>query len=315
MAENSKIEWCGPTWPIVTGCEEDGPECANCYAVRGAHRMGSNPNPKLSEVYQGLTARKGSKNKLHWNGQIRLLWDRLDWPAKRFKPGDKVFVTSMGDLHHKDVPNEFLLEVYKVMEANPDKIFQVLTKRPQNLRRWVCEDAPKLHNWQGWPLPNVWVGTSVGRQQSTWRIDELVKTPAVIRFLSCEPLLGPLDLSKWLPNPESWSENIARAWDEDTHTVDWIIAGGESGPNARPVNPDWVRWLRDQCQQAEVDFFFKQWGEWLPCDHDPESLKFGKPVDTLIGETYSYRKVGKKAAGRLLDGREWSEMPEIEVRA
>jgi protein gp37 len=176
--------------------------------------------------------------------------DRVGWPDRWRKP-QMVFVDSMSDLFHKDVPLDFIQQVFATMERNPRHTFQLLTKRSKRMR----ELAPQL-KWS----KNVWMGVSVGRGDFLHRIDDLRQVPSAIRFLSCEPLLGPLTL--------------------DMTGIGWVIVGGESGPGARPVDPDWVRGIRDQCLKAGVPFFFKQWG--------------GR---------------NKKAAGKLLDGRVWTEMP------
>lgn len=254
-------------------------------------------------------------------------------------------VCAHGDLFHESVPDEWIDRVFAVMALAPQHTFQVLTKRAGRMRQWVkravglaqaaqcggtviADELPYVTGaiahpagQRDWPLANVWLGVSVEDQaRANERIPDLCATPAAKRFLSMEPLLGPVNLrSIGLPDDPDAScsdlrldaltgfhSGICRP--ERRHGVyslprqlaglDWIIVGGESGPGARPMNPDWARSLRDQCQAAFVPFFFKQWGEWAP-----GAANSGEPGDGLLA------KVGKKAAGRLLDGREWSEFP------
>jgi protein gp37 len=233
-----------------------------------------------------------------------------------------VFVNSMSDLFHADVPDEFIARVWAVMAATPQHTYQVLTKRHGRMRSLLNRGTVGTAGFfddveqamaefthaepSGWPLPNVWLGCSVEDQKrADLRIPALLETPAAVRFLSCEPLLGPVSLAR--PDgevnqgfrggrcgaaPGSCGDNTCRTG------IDWVIAGGESGPGARPMHPDWARSLRDQCTAAGVPFFFKQWGEWV---HRKDSVE-------LV-------RVGKKQAGRELDGRVWDEYPAGLVRS
>jgi protein gp37 len=245
MATNSAIEWTEATWNPVGGCTVISPGCTNCYAMRLASRL-----EKMGQAkYAGTTRISGGRAK--WNGRIVLDRKTLELP-KKWKAGKTIFVNSMSDLFHDDVPVEFIREVFHTMESTPQHTYQVLTKRAERAERL----SPELR-WPG----NVWLGVSVENEDFEWRIDCLRRTTAAVKFLSLEPLLGPLDSL-------------------DLTNIDWAIAGGESGPSARPMNAEWVRSIRDQCNSANVAFHFKQWGG-----------------------------VNKKKTGRVLDGRTWDEFP------
>ncbi|MCI0631814.1 MAG: DUF5131 family protein [Phycisphaerales bacterium] len=226
MAAGSRIEWTNATWNPTTGCTRVSPGCDNCYAVRMSRRL------ELigCDEYAGLTScnRRGAR---HFNGVIRCHDDRLDiphsWSAPRL-----VFVNSMSDLFHRDVPLKFIQRVFKVMNECRRHTFQILTKRPEI----AAEFAPYL-NW----TPNIWMGTSIENVMMMHRIHDLLRIDAHIRFLSLEPLLGPL--------PKLPLRNIH-----------WVIVGGESGPGARPMQKEWVTQIRDRCIAHSVPFFFKQWG-------------------------------------------------------
>ena len=245
MSATTTIEWTEATWNPVVGCTVLSPGCTNCYAMPLARRL----ELMGQEKYAGLTRITGKRAK--WNGDIKLDEASLEQPYK-WKKGRLIFVNSMSDLFHEKVTTEFINRVFDVMRDNPQHTFQVLTKRPERLAEF---GDPVF-----WPS-NVWMGTSVESADYTFRIDLLRKSPAAVKFLSLEPLLGPL---------------IGL----DLEYIDWVIAGGESGPMARPINIDWVRSIRDQCAVADIAFNFKQWG--------------GK---------------NKKKAGRLLDGEIWNDFP------
>jgi protein gp37 len=293
---STKIEWTDRTWNPVTGCTKVSPGCDNCYAETIAHRFaGSKAFP---------------------NGfDVTLHEARISQPLRWKRPA-RVFVNSMSDLFHADVPGEFIARVFAVMSLGPQHTFQVLTKRPRRLRSLmgnreflalVDDHREQLRPGCGdfaWPLPNVWLGVSVEDQKrADLRVPALAKTPAAVRFLSCEPLLGPVDVSDWLGT------------DIDEPGIGWVIAGGESGHGARPMSPDWARSLRDQCAAAEVPYLFKQWGEYQPTDwkvigrpSDKRNVLVGDPIDDL-GHRWEMRRVGKGKAGRELDGRTWDQFP------
>lgn len=245
MADNSPIEWTEATWNPVVGCTIISPGCTNCYAMRMAHRLEAMGQPK----YIGTTRISGARPK--WNGVVRIDEQSLSLPMK-WRTGRRIFVNSMSDLFHENVPVGFIKHVFATMRRTPQHTYQILTKRAERLE----ELSTKLV----WP-PNVWMGVSIESESFIFRIDHLRRAQAAVKFLSLEPLLGPID-------------------DLDLRGIDWVIAGGESGPHARPVDPDWIRSIRDQCFDAEVAFHFKQWGG-----------------------------TNKKRTGRILDGRTWDEFP------
>ena len=262
MSDGTKIEWADATWNPIVGCTRVSPGCDHCYAIRTAHRMTANPNPLVSQAYAGTEA--GGE----WTGKVNLLADRLDQPLKWRRPR-RIFVNAQSDLFHKDVPDEFIARVFAVMALTPRHTYQVLTKRHGRMRsllrsdnfRPAVEDAMRgmvaayrtERTWyKAWPLPNLWLGVSVEDQATAdLRIPALLDTPAAVRWLSCEPLLGPVDITGYLCSAGG------------SEFVDWVVVGGESGPRARPMHPAWARSLRDQCQAAGVPFHFKQAGSVL----------------------------------------------------
>ena len=232
MSEHSKIEWTDSTWNPVTGCTKVSAGCKNCYAERLAPRLGQD----FSEII------------LHP--------DRLDAPL-HWKQPRRIFVNSLSDLFHEDVPQGFVNDVLDRTLATPRHTYQILTKRPKRMdnliREWM-QDRKIIH-----PPKNVWLGVSCEDQKTAdARIPLLLKTPAAVRFISLEPLLGPINLDR-IPI----SHGIVECSGGRLPALDWVIVGGESRPHARPMHPDWARSIRDQCQAAGVPFFFKQWGEWL----------------------------------------------------
>lgn len=240
-----------------------------CYAVNQAHRNAAMGQP----VYEGLTARH-SNGMMDWTGVVRTLPERLVVPF-RWKRPRRVFVDSMSDLFHEGVPEEFIDEVFTVMAQTPQHTYQVLTKRPERMARYMAgwlrrQDGNESPPGTVKPLPNVWLGTSVENQETAdERIPWLVKTRAAVLFLSCEPLLGPLDLERWLPIYKAkdspgvpWSRS-APVPDMPEHGIaplGWVIVGGESGPHSRPFNLAWARSIVDQCRAAGVPVFVKQLG-------------------------------------------------------
>lgn len=270
---NSKIEWTDTSWNPTTGCTKVSDGCDNCYAE------------KITERFHG----KGSF------AEVKLHEDRLDAPLRWRKPR-RVFVNSMSDLFHADVPDEFIARVFAVMAQTPQHSYQILTKRHGRMRSLLNSERFKDQvalligeqlsalEWRGadlhWPRSNVWLGVSVEDQKrADLRIPALLDTPAAVRFLSCEPLLGPVNLN---PLGYCWCGSGEDAWLCCARRPDWVIVGGESGAGARPMHPEWARSLRAQCQSAGVPFFFKQWGGRTP-----------------------------KACGRDLDGRTHDEFPVV----
>lgn len=300
MSDNTKIEWTDATWNPITGCSVVSAGCKNCYAMKLAGtRLKHHPSRA------GLTI--NTSNGPVWNGEVRFNRDWLDQPIKWKRPR-MIFVCAHGDLFHESVPDEWVDRVFAVMALCPQHTFQVLTKRPERMREYMGDLHPgskrvlairqatsplmaiagnpsfAIH----FPLPNVWLGVSVENQEAAdERIPLLLDTPAAIRWISAEPLLGPVDISNWI-DPDYFTGCA----DDGIKGLHWVVAGGESGLNARPMHPDWARLLRNQCNEAGVAFHFKQWGEWKTDESVP-----------LI------ECVGKKAAGRILDGRTWDEYP------
>lgn len=414
MAENCKIEWvaelarqrgmASKSWNPVIGCSRASEGCRNCYAAGIAHRFGHHG----AGVYAGLTGRDGDGTP-RFNGKIDFSEKRLKEPLRWRKPA-VVFAGDMADIFHNNVTDAMLDRIFAVMALRPDHLFLVLTKRPERMRAYLSDkDLPysirETDEWRrvdsdsrgfddGAPLPNVWLGVTAEDQATAdARTPHLLATPAAKRFVSIEPMLGPVDLRRWMPNsyectaacgyrsgrPPEEERCAACGWQgfgagefcpicgrqdfthvcpdcgedantghPDTPVVNWVICGGESGPNARPMHPDWARALRDQCVSARVPFFFKQWGE---SGHGAVRISTGEPiireftdfqqwvnkastwvnggtcVDTagriceIGGDMMRARderafpvailhKIGKKAAGRLLDGRIWDEVPQ-----
>ncbi|MDX2749593.1 phage Gp37/Gp68 family protein [Streptomyces scabiei] len=362
MSATTKIEWTDRTWNPVTGCTKVSPGCDNCYAETIAHRFaGSKAFP---------------------NGfDVTLHDQRLDQPS-RWTKSARVFVNSMSDLFHDSVPDLFITRVFDVMEANPRHTFQVLTKRHARMRSFVQQREQQRREYAakfddcpteamrispaaqdararaGRPPANIWLGVSVEDQKwADIRIPALLETPAAVRFLSCEPLLGPVDLcgpivpgrgrpklTYWLDGRPGWgpeqTDDRGRVFQGLAvgPRIDWVIVGGESGPQARPMHPDWARALRDQCTVSGTAFFLKQLGEWQPLgplygdledtdDGHMEAVHLdaveGKQVIQLesngyIAEghqpadsrTWLMARVGKKRAGRELDGRVHDAFPQ-----
>jgi len=405
MADGTKIEWTDATWNPITGCAVVSPGCTNCYAMKLAGtRLKNHPSRK------GLT--KDTKGGPVWTGEVRFNREWLDQPLRWTKPR-MIFVCAHGDLFAEGVPEEWIDEVFAVMALSAQHTFQVLTKRPERMRDYAREmercledDVAEFQRRWGnaaaevsgspcaagaiedreWPLPNVWFGVSVeDRKRAEERIPILLETPAAIRWISAEPLLGDIDGKRWLPTRRKafrpggepflaphfymtkcehchWTgsselfDEISYGDDADVacpschriiladelRTIDWVVAGGESGPGARPMHPDWARALRDQCAAAGVPFLFKQWGNWreacsdwrdyegnhieiMPDTDEGEAL-FDDATDRLIsadGRLFTpdtlppdtparlIERITKKAAGRLLDGIEHNGFPEV----
>jgi len=355
MAVTSTIEWTDATWNPVTGCTKVSPGCDNCYAETFAERWRGIPGHHFEAGFD-----------------VTLRPNALTLPLRWRRPR-RVFVNSMSDLFHQDVPDSYIARVFAVMALTPQHTYQILTKRHGRMRSliggpckcghqpgehlrsgmaWaaskanadrvpgVADDAESIVYGRGiWPLPNVWLGVSVEDQQrADLRVPALQQTPAAVRFLSCEPLLGPVDVSPWLGDTDS---DEPGSYKDGIH---WLIVGGESGHGARPMHPQWARDLRDQCAAANVPFFFKQFGAWgleAPLDAHgsirpgprgmgitvaddgtvyqpgdltyPDGPRYGEAIRAGHAKAHltGMYRVGKKAAGRVLDGRTWDELPEV----
>lgn len=324
----TKIEWTEVTWNPIVGCSLASPGCTNCYAMRFAGtRLGHVPK------YDGLT--QPAKLGPVWTGKLALdkkaLLAPLGWKRPRM-----VFVNSMGDLFHDHIPDEWIDRVFAVMALCPQHTFQVLTKRSARMRNYcqsrfetewgseqlweAIEDLSDRGGEHDAPLPNVWLGVSVEDQQrADERIPDLLATPAAVRWISAEPLLGPVNITDAM-----WARED-RLLEDMAATIDWVVVGGESGPGARPMHPDWARSLRDQCAAADVPFFFKQWGEWAPIGREhahsmllitADGFVVPKALAVMRRNHYGHglievAKLGKKRAGRLLDGAIHDEMPRV----
>ncbi|OBB46106.1 DUF5131 family protein [Mycolicibacterium fortuitum] len=324
MSDNTSIEWCDSTWNPVTGCTEVSPGCDRCYAKTFAERWRGTPGHYFEHGFD-----------------VQLRHDKLDQPLRWRKPR-RIFVNSMSDLFHDQVPDEYIGSVFDVMARAEQHTFQILTKRHARmrslLRKWEQEgadsvDRGELHPDYGhaawrrhdkawctprkWPLPNVWLGVSTENQQwADIRIPALLDTPAAVRFISAEPLLGPIDL---------YTEPTGAAPFWGRH-LDWVIVGGESGPGARPMHHDWVTCLLRQCQDSDTPFLFKQWGNWSSNLDLVESLGKRDSRHTMVctdgrivsseskipeGSWLHIWNVGKAKAGRELLGRTWDQYPEV----
>jgi protein gp37 len=282
MAQHSPIEWCDHTFNPWWGCTRVSAGCKYCYAAAWAKRY-------RYDVW-GTQATRRLFGERHWHEPIK-------WNAKAERLGTRfrVFCASMADVfeEHPDIIAE-RQKLWHLIAQTPMLDWLLLTKRPQNMSHMV----PTSWQQDGWP-PNAWAMTSVeDQQQAEHRIPLLLNVPALVRGLSVEPLIGPVDLSPWLA------------------AIQWVIVGGESGPHARRMYPDWVRTIRDQCQDFDVAFFFKQWGNLAPVEQSTNGTNGINQTNgthsthgTNGTEHVAFQRTSKKAAGRLLDGRTWDELP------
>lgn len=306
MAENSKIEWTDHTFNPWMGCTKVSDGCKNCYA----ETLMDKRYGKVEWGPQGTRIRTSPANwrkPLAWNKQAAK-------EGRRFR----VFCASLADVFEikPDQPelDEWRVDLFGLIDKTPNLDWLLLTKRPENIAKvyhgWHITGIFETANWEDWPR-NIWIGTSVENQeQAEARIPHLLKVPAAVRFLSMEPLLGPVDLMPWL-NYVNETDDLGLAADGFSPDFNWVIVGGESGPNARPMHPEWARSLRDQCAAAGVPYFFKQWGQWAwTGDYITESLT-ADPLRYAFPDKTVMVKVGKHAAGRLLDGRTWDEFPTL----
>lgn len=368
MSDGTKIEWTDATVNAVNGCTRISPGCGGpgphggCYAeLLAGTRLRDHPSRA------GLTRQSSAGPR--WTGKVSFNEKALLAPLAWTRPR-RIFWNAHGDLFHENVLDEWVDKCFAVMALTPQHQHQVLTKRPARMRQYLAiehkradildaashlardwkENARAVWHAETWPIPNVWLGTSVEDQQrADERIPDLLATPAAVRFLSCEPLLGPVDLAiirlrRDGQTPTALSSKLGdyvqplRGNFTDSPRINWVIVGGESGPRARPMHPDWARSLRDQCAAAGVPFFFKQWGEWAEVGHDEDgprvtevstqrgrdmhSARARGPIgfispngrffateDDIRGRARLMHRIGKTAAGRLLDGVEHSEMP------
>lgn len=331
MSENTKIEWCDHTYNHWIGCNAISPGCANCYAADWAKRYGRD--------FATRTRTKTSGDPVKWNNQHEAFFAQH---GRR----QRVFCSSLSDVFDNAVPAQWRYDLFNLILSTPNLDWLLLTKRIGNAAKMIEETLPD--NMKAlppecpvaWPWPNVWIGATIVSQEEADRdIPKLLTVPAAKRFLSMEPLLGPVDLNPHLwvccgcPEPGGGGDGFMQPPDPpsccgnpEPSGIDWVIVGGESGPGARPMHPDWARDLRDQCEKAYVPFLFKQWGEWTPGEN-VERQRGVIPIASLWNDEWQISdlnlatdgghiddepdlyRVGKKAAGRLLDGRTWDGFP------
>lgn len=339
MGDATKIEWADMTFNPWVGCTKVSCGCDRCYAESWAKRAGD------PELWAGERRRTSAAN---WQQPIK--WNRQAVAAGKRA---RVFCASLADVFDNKAERRWRNDLWHRIEQTPWLDWLLLTKRPQNIAKMLPGPETGVQPWgDGWP--NVWLGTTAENQdEADRRIPHLLATPAAVRFVSAEPLLGPVDFVRWLPicrvttsYPDRETTEELRPSKKDGPHLDWIIVGSESGPGARPMHPDWARSIRDQCIAGGVPFFFKQWGEWAPvcamtddqvddCYHPapeehPDATRREK-VESVVAhrdgvvlrgrdrfEAGAYQagtgamlmfSVGKKRAGRMLDGREWNELP------
>jgi protein gp37 len=282
MAKNSHIEWTHHTFNPWWGCTKVSPACDNCYADLWARRMG--------RQLWGAKAPRRLFGDAHWAEPLR--WNE---DARIAETRERVFCASMADVFERRADlNAQRHRLWELIEQTPNLDWLLLTKRPQNVARL----APWHDNWPS----NVWLGTSIENQKlAEQRLPLLLSIPAAVRFLSCEPLLGSLDLGSWFKR-------------DGFYPIDWVIAGGESGSNSRPMHPDWATGLLRQCQRVKVPFHFKQWGHWVPVE-----LRKQTPNATLLTITderpVRMIRMNKKLAGRILEGTTWDGVPRSSLHA
>ena len=313
MAATTRIEWCDSTWSPISGCTPCSPGCEHCYAAALVRRFQNLHDDGTDPLDTGSFPLPFSRLQFHPG--------RLQAP-EHWRRARRIFAGSMTDLFQDGMPDNWLRLVFHTMHCLKceQHTFIVLTKRVKNALSWFS----MLHHSSDslWPLPNVWLGVTVCNQaEADAKMPVLLQTPAALRFVSVEPMLGPVDLAEWLPvfeGPDGhpWAacecSDCART---RRPNLDWVICGGETGPGSRPMHEAWARGLRDQCQDGRVPFFFKGQGEWapvrLPWDVDEviAARPSGLPHWSDGTSTLAMMRVGKKRAGALLDGREWHQFP------
>ncbi|MEN6521913.1 MAG: phage Gp37/Gp68 family protein [Armatimonadota bacterium] len=324
----TKIEWTQETINLAVGCTKCSPGCENCYAAKlAATRLQHHPD------YKGLAESDymGSEpiaEGYDWTGEVRMLEYNLEKITKMQKPR-MIFLNSMGDLFHESVSIGFLVDVFRtILSAGRlhGHTFQILTKRPDRMAELVPIIMNQICGYE-WQMPNyIWLGvTAENQEQADKRIPLLIQTPAAVRFVSVEPMLGGINLTR-IQEGKAYLDVLNGRWRRNGKDggsligkLDWVICGGETGQNARPMHPDWVRSLRDQCQDAGVPFFFKSWGEWHEIADDEKENPFSRNTAYLnvdggckFSKTLKcLHKIGKKRAGRVLDGHTWDEYPEV----
>lgn len=335
MAERTKIEWCDDTFNPWTGCSKVSPGCDRCYAEAWSQRAGDKVGKWGPGAPRVRTSLANWRAPARWNARPFVQCDGCGWRGEKkdlhacpvcgggaFTPvRRRVFCASLADVFDNDVPTLWRQQLMTLVADTPNLDWLFLTKRIGNARKMLADAS--MHdgrlltaNDEYRPPANLWIGATIVNQEEADRdIPKLLVTPAKVRFLSMEPLLGPVKIGRHLYD-----------FVDGTQCVDWVIVGGESGPGARPMHPDWVRSLREQCAAANAHFLFKQWGEWAVAKDHPDTLlpvhryawanEHGHPADTGFGpfkREFDHHqlmsRIGKKAAGRLLDGVEHNGFP------
>ena len=332
----TKIEWAEETWNPIIGCSKVSPGCDHCYAEKMAGRLANmGQAPYMHVVREKLTTTDHmSPPELDyflgkWRGKTYVKDHKAFQKPLHWKKPRTIFVCSMGDLFHETVSFNDILEVMHIIDKCPQHTFLILTKRPQRMHEFFTDWVPNPFWINGDFLPNVWLGvTAENQEMADERIPILLDIPAAKRFVSIEPMLGPVNLRELQPlnsnlvydsifGREYHNYQQSDWYSKSFNKLDWVICGGESGPGARPIHPDWVRSIRDQCSNACTPFMLKQRGEWVDEFH-PLAIHGKYPISdqfiniTSIGDysgVYMY-KVGKKKAGRELEGKIWNQKPE-----
>lgn len=317
MAEKTEIAWCDSTFNPWIGCTKVGPGCDNCYAEADFGQRKKRAVWGAGEP-RSRTSVANWKNPMQWNKQHWAECPECGWRGNYGTPSHpvcekcgtaavparrRVFCSSLADVFDNEVPDAWRMDLFSLIAQTPNLDWLLLTKRIGNVMKMCQRDGLMFDQ-----LANVWIGATICNQEEADRdIPKLLSIPAKARFLSMEPLLGPVDLALLGTLPRSQHTNYTQVHD----MLDWVVVGGESGPNARPMHPDWVRSLRDQCTEAGTPFLFKQWGEWAPnclCDKPVGCAETPRPEPGKMGCMF---RCGKKAAGRLLDGVQYDGYPEV----
>jgi len=334
MPDRTKIEWCDATWNPIAGCRHVSEGCRNCYAEVIAARFST--DPAFAGTAAFVNTADGSRE-ARWTGRVVVREHLMTAPLHWRKP-KRIFVNSVSDLFHDEVPDSIIDQVFAVMALAPQHTFMVLTKRPERMRKYLAPyDTRRADNLGRlvldlgyaepleclrWPLPNVQLGVSVEDQVTAdMRIPYLLDTPAAVRFASYEPALGPVD---WRWSLSRHPYRIAAGFLQRGHfapgaerlrPLDGVLMGGETGPRSRPTHPDWARQTRDQCAEAGAAFHLKGWGDWAPFPDGTRVMERLSPSRREFWNNATEEmslRVGRRQAGRLLDGVEHNALPGVQ---